>query len=158
VELFFNSTQVDQLTMGRTSARVATEIVKLLRDDLDGSTAARTVSFSWDGANYEIDLSKKNIAELDAILQTYISSGRRTSGRVRGVTRTKRAGRPSAGIDLAAVRTWAAANGHAVAERGRVSAAVLDAFRADADGATTAPAKKATGRAKKATPRKRAAS
>jgi Lsr2 len=136
---------------------VATEIVKLLRDDLDGSTAARTVSFSWDGANYEIDLSKKNIAELDAILQTYISSGRRTSGRARGASRAKRASRPSAGVDLAAVRTWAAANGHAVAERGRVSAAVLDAFHADADVSTPARVKKAAPRAKKAAPRKRAA-
>lgn len=136
---------------------MATEIVKLLRDDLDGSTAARTVSFSWDGVNYEIDLSKKNIAELDSILQTYISAGRRTSGRARGAGRTKRAGRPGAGVDLAAVRTWAAANGHAVAERGRVSAAVLDAFHADEDGGAPARAKKATARAKKATPRKRAA-
>jgi hypothetical protein len=136
---------------------VATEIVKLLRDDLDGSTAVRTVSFSWDGANYEIDLSKKNIAELDAILQTYITSGRRTAGRARGVGRVKRVSGPSTGIDLAAVRAWAAANGHAVAERGRVSAAVLDAFRADTNGAAPARAKKVTARAKKAAPRKRAA-
>jgi hypothetical protein len=43
-------------------------------------------------------------------------------------------------------------------ERGRVSAAVLDAFRADTDGSTPARAKKATASAKKAAPRKRAAS
>jgi hypothetical protein len=121
---------------------MANEVVRLLRDDLDGSTAERTVRFTWDGANYEIDLSKKNIAELGALLEPFVAAGRRSTGRGRSAGRVARSGRGSksgsngSGVDLAAVRTWAAANGHVVAERGRISVAVLDAFRADSAGST----------------------
>jgi len=138
---------------------MATEVVRVLRDDVDGSTADRTVRFSWDGTNYEIDLSKKNIAELGALLEPFVAAGRRTTGRGRNGGRVARSGRgaksgsSSSGVDLGAVRTWAAANGHVVAERGRISVAVLDAFRADSAGpASTAgggAAKPARGRATK---------
>jgi hypothetical protein len=139
---------------------VATEVVTTLRDDLDGSTAERTVGFSWDGASYEIDLSKKNIAELTAALAPYVAAGRTVSvGRRAARGRVARSGAsagPRAGVDLAAVRVWAAANGHAVAARGRISATVLDAFQS-ASGGSTKPAAKAAGRPAKRTPgRKRA--
>src|ERR1700722_20078942 len=113
----------------------------MLRDDIDGSPAERTVAFVWGGAGYEIDLSKKNLAEFEAILAPYITAARRAggraaSGRGRGATRSAARSRSTAngaagaGVDLAAVRSWADANGHAVAARGRISAAVLDAYAA----------------------------
>jgi hypothetical protein len=129
---------------------MATEVVTVLRDDVDGSTAERTVRFSWDGVNYEIDLSKKNIAELGALLEPFIAAGRRTTGRGRSGGRAARSSRGAksgsnrSGVDLAAVRTWAAANGHVVAERGRISVAVLDAFRANSAGATSVAGAAAT--------------
>jgi hypothetical protein len=143
---------------------VATEIVTMLRDDIDGSTAERTVAFVWGGAGYEIDLSKKNLAEFEAILAPYLTAARRVGGRAtslrgRGASRSGARGRSSAngaagaGIDLGAVRSWAEANGHAVAARGRISATVLDAYAARGAssgspraGATTARKRAATKR------------
>ncbi len=111
---------------------MATEVVTLLRDDLNGSTAERTVNFGWDGVNYEIDLSKKNIAELAALLEPYVAVARRASDRRRSgrPARSVRASGPRNQVDLAAVRVWASANGHPVAARGRISTTVLDAYRA----------------------------
>ena len=37
-----------------------TETIVTMTDDLDGSTASETIAFSFEGANYEIDLSKAN--------------------------------------------------------------------------------------------------
>lgn len=132
---------------------MATEVVTTLRDDVDGSAADRTVTFSWDGVSYEIDLSKKHIAELTSILEPYVAAGRRSGGRgAGGRSGRARAGRsgklktPKAAksdVDLAEVRAWASANGHVVAPRGRVSAAVLDAFAARS-GDAPRPAKAAS--------------
>jgi hypothetical protein len=47
------------------------QAIVTLTDDLDGTKAERTVSFSYDGAAYEIDLSKKNAAALDKLLAPY---------------------------------------------------------------------------------------
>ena len=43
---------------------MATETYTRLVDDLDGGRAERTVSFSLDGRQFSIDLSKRNIAAL----------------------------------------------------------------------------------------------
>jgi len=100
-------------------------------DDLDGSKADRTVSFAIDGTSYEIDLSKKNAAAFNKALKPYLDAARkvrRSTGKAptRGGARRRR----TAGPDLAAVRNWARANGHAVSDRGRVPATVLDAYSA----------------------------
>src|ERR1700709_1511236 len=101
-----------------------------LVDDLDGSTADRTVTFGWDGVIFEIDLSKKNIAALDGALKPYISAGRRlrsAAGRPRGGSRrtggAKRSGTPD-------IREWARANGHEISDRGRIPVAVVEAYEA----------------------------
>ena len=52
----------------------------LLLDDIDGSPADETVEFSLDGANFEIDLSKRNALALRQMLARYIKSARRVSG------------------------------------------------------------------------------
>ena len=41
---------------------MAQKITVALEDDLDGGPAGETVRFGLDGAEYEIDLSKKNAA------------------------------------------------------------------------------------------------
>lgn len=52
----------------------------LLIDDIDGSPADETVQFALDGANYELDLSKRNALALRQMLARYIKSARRVSG------------------------------------------------------------------------------
>lgn len=102
----------------------------VLIDDVDGSAADETVSFAIDGSNYEIELSDKNAAKLRDVLATYIAHGRR-AGRT-----PKPAGRPAATTARAdreqtqAIREWARSNGHEVSDRGRIPAAVLDAYNA----------------------------
>jgi hypothetical protein len=124
----------------------------MLRDDIDGGAADRTVTFVWAGAGYEIDLSQKNLAGFEAALAPYVAAARRVGGR-RSPARARRSDRaagrgratsaPSAtGVDLAAVRGWAGANGYAVAARGRISAAILDAYQAAGGADAPAPARK----------------
>ena len=114
-----------------------------LVDDFDGSPAAETVTFALDGAAYEIDLSAQNAVELRDVLQPWIDAGRKrgrrtvTARRASSRAATGR-GRP-AGYDSTAVREWAAsdvgkralrsAGLKAPAARGRIGAAIVDAYK-----------------------------
>jgi hypothetical protein len=69
-------------------------------DDLDGTVAVETVRFVIGGKSYEIDLSAKNVAKLDALLEPY--KARRSAGRV--ATRRTRGVSPAA-VRRSAVRT-----------------------------------------------------
>ncbi|GAB2487518.1 histone-like nucleoid-structuring protein Lsr2 [Jatrophihabitans fulvus] len=105
-----------------------------LIDDLDGGKADRTISFAFEGAHYEIELSKKNAAALEKALKPYIEVARRSAGskrpsRPRGRSRAA-SGAASSRKDLAAIREWAAANGIEVSTRGRIAQSVLDAYAA----------------------------
>jgi len=94
----------------------------IITDDLDGSENAETVSFSFRGVNYEVDLGKKNQAKLEKALAAFIEAGRKApaGGRRRPASG---AGGPSA--DRTAVRAWARTAGLKVSERGRISADVI---------------------------------
>jgi hypothetical protein len=110
---------------------VAQRLVTLFVDDLDGTNLkagdGETVEFAIDGTAYAIDLSAKNAKAMRAALSTYIDSARKTSAsrsRRRGSSpRTDRA-------QLQAIREWARSNGYEVADRGRIPAAVIDAYHA----------------------------
>jgi hypothetical protein len=99
-------------------------------DDLDGSKAAGTVAFSYEGAAYEIDLSKMNAKAFGAAMAPYVAAARTVKTTRSTKTSRKRASRKSSTIDLAAVREWAAANGHDVSSRGRISALIIEAYQA----------------------------
>ena len=106
---------------------MAQRVVVQKTDDIDGSKAEGTVSFAYDGTNYEIDLSKANTKAFEKALAVYIGHARKVRaprGRVAGSRRS------GAKHDLAAVRAWAADNGFNVAPRGRVAADVLQAYEA----------------------------
>jgi hypothetical protein len=60
--------------MGQGMAR-QTQIV--LTDDLDGAAADTTISFSYEGASFEIDLSMKNADKLTSAIEPYIEAGRK---------------------------------------------------------------------------------
>jgi hypothetical protein len=100
-------------------------------DDIDGSPNAETVTFSFDGRSFEIDLSKKGRSALEKALKPYIDAGRPVGSRTsRSGTSGRGRGRRSSSVDLAAVRAWAAENGIAVSDRGRISASVLEQYQA----------------------------
>jgi hypothetical protein len=97
-----------------------------ITDDIDGSDGAETVSFGFGGQTYEIDLGKKNLDTFKKGLQPFIDSGRRV-GR-QSVVRSAR-GR-TARKDSSAIRAWAAEQGLAVSERGRIPASVVAKYEA----------------------------
>ena len=84
------------------------------------------MTFMWNGATYEIDLSKKNATALEKALTPYLQAGRKVRGSVARSRRTAARAR----ADLAAVRVWAKKNGYEVSERGRIAGAVLEAYHA----------------------------
>lgn len=105
-----------------------------LTDDLDGGKADVTVTFGLDGSSYEIDLTEKNAGTLRATIGEYVGAARRVSGNSRtGASRSGKRGGASGGrakSETAAIRVWAAANGHTVSDRGRVPASVQAAYAA----------------------------
>ncbi len=131
---------------------MARRIVHQLVDDLDGTVmeigSGETVLFSLDGTAYEIDLTDENAAALRQALAPYIAAGRSVSARSASSQRSAASsrGQRSAGSgagsstgrrqrragqrDYGPVREWAAQNGYTLSERGRVPAAVLEAYDA----------------------------
>jgi hypothetical protein len=108
---------------------MAQRVQIVLEDDLDGGAAAETVTFGLDGVSYEIDLSDKNAGKLRDEFASWIGHARRSGGR-RTTGRRAAGGSSSSSSrrDLSAVRAWARSNGHQVSDRGRVSAAVQEAY------------------------------
>jgi hypothetical protein len=106
---------------------VAQKVQVLLTDDIDGNEADQTVRFGWLGADYEIDLSAKNVAAFEKAIAKYLDAGRKIRGgaKARGSAKAH-----SAKADLNAVRTWARDNGYEVSDRGRISAALMEAYDA----------------------------
>lgn len=111
---------------------MAQKITTTLVDDLTGETiedgSGKTVQFGFDGSIYEIDLTDENAGKLREAIADYVAAARKTSGRS-ARTRTSSSGRTDPD-ELAKIREWAAANGHEVAARGRISQAVRDAYAA----------------------------
>lgn len=60
----------------------------VLIDDLDGGRAERTVSFSLDGDQYEIDLTAQHIEQLHRALAPFIATARTTGGERTGRRRS----------------------------------------------------------------------
>lgn len=110
----------------RYTAGMAQKTIVQLTDDIEGTEATETLTFSLDGVSYEIDLSDKNAAKLRKALDSYVGAARRvrgSSGR-NGRRTTSRTG------DTSAIREWAAAQGIEVSQRGRISADVKAQYEA----------------------------
>lgn len=111
---------------------MARRIVHQLVDDIDGTLLevgeGETVHFSLNGTAYEIDLTNSHADELRNALAPYIEAGRRASaGGVRTASPRRRAPRNS---EIGEIREWAKTQGLKVSERGRISADIMDAYRA----------------------------
>jgi hypothetical protein len=105
--------------------------VVTITDDIDGRVGAETVTFAYAGRSYEIDLGEKNKAKLEKALEPFIGAARKAAGNQAAAR--KPSGRsasrpPSSGLDLNAVRSWAAEQGMEVAKRGRLAKNVVEAF------------------------------
>lgn len=104
---------------------MATKTVTMLVDDIDGSTADRTIELSLDGELYELDLSTAHHHELVRDLARYMAVARKVGG----------GGAPTpfysaTRADPRAVREWARANGIDVPQGKRVPKDVIDQFHA----------------------------
>ncbi|MFD6064528.1 histone-like nucleoid-structuring protein Lsr2 [Rhodococcus wratislaviensis] len=110
-------------------------------DDIDGTPIAarrgETIAFSVNGVDYEIDLSATNAREFHKKLARYIDRATKVGGRKsrsagaltsRGGTTRKPVRRD--GDNVRAVREWAQDQGYDIGVRGRIPAAIKEAYRA----------------------------
>lgn len=111
---------------------MAQQITTSYVDDLDGSEAVGTVTFSLENRAYEIDLSDENTDKLHDALAPFIEHARKASRAPKMASVPTRQG-PRTTTDRAqtqAIRDWARANGHTVNDRGRIPKPVIEAFQA----------------------------
>ena len=94
-------------------------------DDFDGTPADQTVRFAFNGASYEIDLTRAHFEEFAEAIQPYIKVGRKT-----GSTRRRgNAGNPAQRLETAKIRAWAKEEGYELSERGRIPASIVEDYR-----------------------------
>ena len=102
-----------------------------LEDDLDGGPADETLRFGLGGAEYEIDLSKKNASAFRRQIAPYIEHARKAGRGQRPQSARTASSRERSGD----IRAWAKDQGIPVSERGRIPASVVAQYEA----ATTGP-------------------
>lgn len=105
-------------------------------DDFDGEKIdaglAETIEFSVQGSSYRMDLRPTNAEKFRKDLQKWIAAAEKVGGgrgRPKGVG-SGRAGAKRSKDEMAAIRHWAAENGHEVSARGRIANDVLEAYQA----------------------------
>ena len=116
---------------------MAQRVTTTVTDDIDGSKNAETVTFSLDGADYEIDLAKKNAAALRKSLAEFVGVARSVGsagasgkpGRRRTARSAPAVAKSGTKVDVRAVREWAAANGIPTSSRGRIAASVVEQYQ-----------------------------
>ena len=105
-----------------------TQIV--LIDDLDGTEIkdgeAQSITFSWSGVDYSIDLGKANADKFEKAIGPYLEKAQRVGGRK---NRPSSSPSPGSQVDTKAVRAWAASNGIQLSNRGRVPADVIEKYK-----------------------------
>ncbi|MFC9432381.1 Lsr2 family protein [Nocardia sp. NPDC057030] len=106
---------------------MARQVVVTLIDDYDGkSSAEETVVFGLDGVSYEIDLSVLNASTLRGAFEQWTPHARKVGRASRG--KSSKVQQSTSREDTAAIREWAAKNGHKVSTRGRIAAEVVEAY------------------------------
>lgn len=109
---------------------MAQRVQVILEDDIDGSEAAGTYTFAFDGVEYEIDLSADNVEGLSNALAPWIGHARRVGGRRRRVGVKPVASGNGASSATSDIRAWAQDQGYEVSSRGRVSGEIREAYEA----------------------------
>ncbi|WP_420097519.1 histone-like nucleoid-structuring protein Lsr2 [Brevibacterium sediminis] len=109
---------------------MARKLIEHIYDDLDGTlisdpSEGRTVTFAIDGTSYAIDLTNAHAEELEENLRPFTKVARPVnSSQSKRRTRDSRRGRS----DLEAIRKWARDNDYDIYTRGRIPAAVVEAY------------------------------
>lgn len=99
---------------------MAREVIVNLIDDIDGSKADLTIKYSFDGVNYEIDLTEDHAEDFRQHMQEWLDISRRVgaaNNTARGVN-----------SETAKIREWARGQGIDVPTRGRLSEEVMKAW------------------------------
>lgn len=121
---------IDLARKARTIDGMAQKQIVTITDDIDGREGAETVSFSYAGRTYRIDLGEKNRAKLEKALEPFISAARKSGSSSKARRSSSRAkGSTASAPDRAAVRAWAVENGFEVSSRGRLSSKVVEAYQ-----------------------------
>lgn len=118
---------------------MARQMVELVVDDLTGDPIpageGESIDFTFNGITYHLDLTKANAADFREAISPYLKaatrvpvSGKKTAGTPRRTGRTSNT-KAAGQFDNQAVRQWAREAGYQVSDRGRVPAAVLEAYR-----------------------------
>ena len=106
-----------------------------LVDDIDNSTDdVETVRFNAEGTNYEIDLSAANAERLRAKLARFVDAAHPVKPRT--TTPVRNRGRAKAAVastrqQTQDIREWAKQAGLQVSSRGRISATIVDQYKAE---------------------------
>ena len=103
---------------------MAQKVQVILTSDLSDGPADTTVTFSYEGKTYEIDMTTKEAEKFHTSMQFYVDHARKVGGK------PSRSTAPKSDVDPAAVRAWAASNGIEVNARGRISKDVVEKFKA----------------------------
>lgn len=99
-------------------------------DDLDGTeldSSGSPVRLTINDVSYEVDLSPEHLENLINFLHPFLAVARKQVVTIKPSTRREEQKKRSD------IRSWARARGYAVSERGRISRAALDAYRAAAE-------------------------
>lgn len=120
---------------------MAKETIVRLRDDITGELVeegkGESIRFSFNGKTYEIDLDDKNAKKFHETMKFYTDHATEVGDEVPAATLLRR--RSSGGAKssnktdpelLNAIREWARANGHTVADRGRIKGEIVEAYHA----------------------------
>lgn len=91
--------------------------------------ADTTIQFSFEGADYEIDLSGANAQKFANTIEPYRLAGRRVTLTHNGHQGKKPRSKQSR-VKSAEVRAWAIEQGIELAERGRIPADVVEKYEA----------------------------
>jgi len=119
---------------------LARSTIEVVTCDLEEGnvSAAESLSFSFGGKTYTLDLCEKHLKEVKGTLEHLVSAGHAAGRAARGRKRAAPARAPRAvrkavaprGESQAAIREWARSAGYAVGDRGRIPSEVRAAYEA----------------------------
>ncbi|HMS75561.1 Lsr2 family protein [Gordonia sp. (in: high G+C Gram-positive bacteria)] len=111
-------------------------------DDLDGKELEpddqHTISWTWLGVDYQLDVSGANLDKIEngkVTVAKLLDSSTRIGGRKRSTAGRVAAPAPSAparggSSNTSDIREWATENGYSVSPRGRIAREVIEAYEA----------------------------
>lgn len=115
---------------------MATHTQTIVTSDLSGEADADTVRWTWEGVEYEIDLTPDEAFAMGAALKPYLDAGRRVGRSGTLTTRTRSTGGSRTGgtpeyVDPKQVRSWAGVYGIDVPAQGRIPKALVARYLDD---------------------------